>query len=124
MNKIVDDGLNLDLMCVYCECMQSETSFHCNFCNRCVEKFDHHCPFINNCLGYRNHKYFILFLLSYTVYLNVLLWHSVFGIYLLSEISDESPDINREVCDTRWTLNIYIIVAVLFHWPILINQIY
>jgi hypothetical protein len=34
-----------------------------------VENFDHHCPFIDNCLGYRNHKYFIMFLFSFTMYL-------------------------------------------------------
>jgi DHHC palmitoyltransferase len=38
-------------------------------CGRCVEKFDHHCIYINNCLGYRNHKYFILFLWFIFIYM-------------------------------------------------------
>ena len=38
-------------------------------CQRCVEKFDHHCVYINNCLGYRNHKYFMMFLFFITLYI-------------------------------------------------------
>jgi hypothetical protein len=37
-------------------------------CSKCVEKFDHHCIYINNCLGYRNHKYFLVFLYFITLY--------------------------------------------------------
>ena len=66
-------GLHLDNFCSYCEVIKSETSFHCTICNRCVELFDHHCPFINNCLGYRNHKYFLLFIFLYPIYLLILL---------------------------------------------------
>lgn len=60
-----------DLMnlCTYCQLIKSETSFHCLFCGRCTEMFDHHCPFINNCLGHRNYKYFLLFILSYFMFL-------------------------------------------------------
>ena len=69
----LDIGLHLDNFCSYCEVIKSETSFHCTICNRCVELFDHHCPFINNCLGYRNHKYFLLFIFLYPWYLLILL---------------------------------------------------
>jgi len=65
----LENGIHLDNLCVYDEVIKTETSFHCNFERRCVEMFDHHCPFINNCLGYNNHKYFLMFLISYTVYL-------------------------------------------------------
>lgn len=70
---LVDDllakGLHLDNLCVYDEVLKSETSFHCQICNRCVEMFDHHCPFINNCLGNRNHKYFLIFVFGYLIFL-------------------------------------------------------
>ena len=31
--------------------------------------FDHHCPFINNCLGFKNYKYFLIFIVSYFAFL-------------------------------------------------------
>lgn len=34
--------------------------------------YDHHCAFINNCLGSRNHKWFLLFLITYIIFLIVL----------------------------------------------------
>lgn len=64
--KYERDLMNL---CTYCRLIKSETSFHCLMCNRCVELFDHHCPYINNCLGLNNYKYFLLFILSYFVFL-------------------------------------------------------
>lgn len=73
VDDLLDKGLHLDNICVYDEVLKSETSFHCNVCNRCVELFDHHCPFINNCLGSNNHKYFLVFLASYVVFLVALL---------------------------------------------------
>jgi len=69
VDSLLDKGLHLDNVCVYDEILKSETSFHCQICNRCVELFDHHCPFINNCLGSRNHKFFLVFLVSYVTFL-------------------------------------------------------
>ena len=73
MDTLLEKGLHLDNVCVYDEVLKSETSFHCQICGNCVELFDHHCPFINNCLGQNNHKYFLLFLLSYVCFLIAIL---------------------------------------------------
>ena len=68
-DQLLERGLSLDNICVYDEVLKSETSFHCVICGHCVELFDHHCPYINNCLGVRNHKWFLMFLFGYTLFL-------------------------------------------------------
>lgn len=64
-----DRSIDLENFCFYCQLIKSTRTFHCMVCNKCVEKFDHHCVYINNCLGYRNHKYFMFFLLFITIYI-------------------------------------------------------
>lgn len=69
VQEFLEADKDLMNLCTYCQIIKSETSFHCQFCNRCTELFDHHCPFINNCLGLNNYKYFLVFVLSYFLFL-------------------------------------------------------
>lgn len=71
VSEFIEKEKDLLNLCTYCELIKSETSFHCLFCGRCTELFDHHCPFINNCLGYRNYRYFLIFIFSYFLFLCV-----------------------------------------------------
>ena len=63
-----EKNIDLENFCFYCNIIKSSKTFHCMFCKHCVDKFDHHCAYINNCLGYRNHKYFIMFVVTIFIY--------------------------------------------------------
>lgn len=61
------------LLCPDCEVIRTTRSRHCSICNKCVERFDHHCPWVNNCVGINNHHYFMMFLVSITVMMAVVI---------------------------------------------------
>ena len=116
MDQLLERGLHLDNLCVYDELLRSETSFHCKICNRCVEMFDHHCPFINNCLGSRNHKYFLIFVFGYLLFLSTLTIESVRHVTEIYMDEATTP-----IVDYMWPL--ILIALILMNVPILGFQI-
>lgn len=48
--------------CRKCQAVKPMRTHHCSLCNKCVLKMDHHCPWVNNCVGWKNQRYFLLFL--------------------------------------------------------------
>lgn len=47
--------------CTHCNILRPERAHHCRICGVCILRMDHHCPWVGNCIGWRNHKYFLLF---------------------------------------------------------------
>ena len=79
-------------ICPDCKVIRTPRSRHCNICNRCVERFDHHWPYLNNCIGYRNHIYFLGYVILLVINLAA---HACFVAYTLSLDFPEKP-INRD----------------------------
>ncbi|ROT34882.1 DHHC zinc finger domain-containing protein [Sodiomyces alkalinus F11] len=76
--------------CRTCGFLKPPRSKHCSICKRCVARLDHHCIFINGCVGYGNHRWFVLLLLS-TAFLTA--YGALLGFSLLSNlITSRYPD--------------------------------
>ncbi|CAB4006986.1 palmitoyltransferase ZDHHC15-like [Paramuricea clavata] len=54
--------------CEVCHVVKPDRSHHCSMCKTCRLKMDHHCPWVNNCVGFRNYKFFLLFLFHAILY--------------------------------------------------------
>ena len=117
ISQALDTNLALDSFCSYCEVIVSETSFHCFTCGKCVELFDHHCPFINNCLGYRNHKYFLVFLCAYALFLIIMFVETV------RHFAEVFSRIGWSCLKTDTTTSV-IMIGLWLHMPILFWQLY
>ncbi|XP_044763315.1 palmitoyltransferase ZDHHC16 [Coccinella septempunctata] len=49
-------------ICKKCIAPKPPRAHHCSVCNKCILKMDHHCPWLNNCVGFKNHRYFFLYM--------------------------------------------------------------
>lgn len=121
LQELVAAEYHLDYVCVYCENLRPENSDHCNFCNRCVQKFDHHCVFVNNCLGYRNHKWFICLLVSFTLFMVVLFIHSVLALTTISIYFNFTD--SRAASAVKLFIMLFLIFVVVVHIPVVFLQL-
>ena len=55
--------------CSKCKRTKPPRTHHCRRCDRCILRMDHHCPWLGNCIGFDNHKYFVLTLYYYCIFI-------------------------------------------------------
>lgn len=63
------ERLDPNNLCPECEVPCQTTSRHCYICNQCVSDYDHHCNWVNNCIGGHNHRFFLIFIMSQSLYM-------------------------------------------------------
>jgi palmitoyltransferase len=83
-SSITVKGESFSKYCNRCEQPKPPRAHHCHICDKCICRMDHHCPWINNCVGYKNHRYFFLFIfylwisaIYYTILLVLLSWQFI-----------------------------------------------
>jgi len=54
--------------CNYCQLIKPDRAHHDSATGECVLKFDHFCPWVNNAVGFRNYKFFCLFIAYGCIY--------------------------------------------------------
>ncbi|KAL7668803.1 hypothetical protein ACOME3_009489 [Neoechinorhynchus agilis] len=84
VQNVVIKGQAIEVrFCRTCKMFRTPRASHCRLCDNCVEKFDHHCPWVGNCIGRRNHKFYLLFLLSLGLLNATVLVSSIYRIILI-----------------------------------------
>ncbi|KAJ2441251.1 palmitoyltransferase swf1 [Coemansia sp. RSA 2424] len=72
-----DQLLYFEAKCRTCHLCKPARSKHCSACGHCIQMMDHHCMWLNNCVGLHNVRYFLVFLVSFSVI-------CVYGSYLFA----------------------------------------
>jgi hypothetical protein len=85
--------------CEKCALKRPLRSHHCKSCEVCILKMDHHCPWIANCVGFKNQKYFYLFLFYSSIGCMISFLGMIHKFLKIQEIIDKynrSPDESTE----------------------------
>ncbi|KNB45983.1 putative protein s-acyltransferase [Blastocystis sp. subtype 4] len=112
--------------CKDCKRFIPPRGYHCRHCGICVRVFDHHCPWVANCVGYRNHRFFVWFLVFGVLScISGMVIMSVFFVTYILNLLDEGLKIEfwRMILDT-WPCILYSVECVVFIAPLLNLAIY
>lgn len=100
--------------CKYCDSYKPARSYHCRDLNRCVLKLDHYCPWVYNAVGWKNHKYFFLFLF----YASSSLFYHIFCViisayYMMTEFQQSPSDFEVSIPHlTMFVLQLILVLPV------------
>ena len=102
--------------CELCDFIKPERTHHCKTCGTCVMKMDHHCPWFATCIGVKNHKRFILFLISSLAY-TMVIWvdtfkHVYYGIKKMQV--DDKRTVQFKLCYLLLIATVFTITLVVF----------
>lgn len=75
-------------ICPDCKIIRTPRSRHWNIWNAWVERFDHHWPYINNWVGYKNHAFFLAFILLLVINMALLLAATI-NAFINHEVVDD-----------------------------------
>jgi len=96
-NSLMIKGNGKFRFCAKCKVWKPDRCHHCSSCNRCWLKMDHHCPWFSTCIGFKNHKFFIQFLVNTVIFGWLALIVAGFELYVFfekEEYNDEYLSLN------------------------------
>eukprot|EP01063_Lacrimia_lanifica_P011897 TRINITY_DN18563_c0_g1_i1.p2 TRINITY_DN18563_c0_g1~~TRINITY_DN18563_c0_g1_i1.p2 ORF type:complete len:305 (+),score=89.14 TRINITY_DN18563_c0_g1_i1:75-989(+) len=93
--------------CRKCEAHKMPRVRHCAYCRRCVARYDHHCDWVDNCIGYRNHKFFVLFLWYVTAMIIHYFYVLFYGVF-------RSPDAHKRAPQSTFLLTAFLTCVMLY----------
>lgn len=78
--------------CNKCQCWKPDRTHHCSSCRKCILRMDHHCPWFATCIGFRNQKFFLLFLFYVSLFC---ITCCIGSVYAIANFIYRLPDLEK-----------------------------